>query len=73
MKKNDESDNQGTAIVDTAQTLCVIEEHAASLKVSADVFAAVKQFKGWQAGKKVERREFEKAVKEFLGSPAGGV
>jgi len=53
-------------------TFCAIEAHAEALKISAPVFAAVRQSKGWAAGKKVEKSEFEKAVKDFLGSPIGG-
>jgi hypothetical protein len=32
---------------------CAVEEHAAALGVSAPVFAAVRQHKGWAAGKKL--------------------
>jgi hypothetical protein len=55
-----------------APVFCAVEEHAAAQDITAPVFAAVRQYKGWAAGKKVERSEFEKAVKDFLGSPAGG-
>jgi hypothetical protein len=55
-----------------APVFCAVEEHAAALDVSAPVFAAVRQYKGWAAGKKIDRNGFEKAVKDFLGSPAGG-
>ena len=51
---------------------CAIEEHAKAMSVAAPVFAAVRQYKGWAAGKKVEKSEFERAVKDFLGSPTGG-
>ena len=51
---------------------CAIEEHAAQMSVSAPVFAAVRQYQGWAEGKKVEKREFEEAVRAFLGSPMGG-
>lgn len=57
---------------DAAPVFCAVEEHAAALGVSAPVFAAVRQYKGWAAGKKVERSEFEKSVKDFLNAPAGG-
>jgi hypothetical protein len=53
-------------------TFCAIEEHAATLDVSAPIFAAVRQYKGWAAGKKVEKSEFEQAVHAFLGAPMGG-
>jgi hypothetical protein len=68
-KKTDDTEN-GAA--EAAPLFCAIEEHAAALVVTAPVFAAVRQYKGWAAGKKVEKSEFEKAVKEFLGSPMGG-
>ena len=48
-----------------------IEEHAAALGISAPVFAAVKAANGWNAGKKVEKAEFEKAVNGFLNAPIG--
>lgn len=69
---NYETQNGG-AEKNTAPTFCAIEEHASSLKISVPVFAAVRQFKGWAAGKKVERSDFEKAVNDFLNAPAGGV
>lgn len=50
---------------------CAIEEHAKTLNVSAPVFAAVVEANAWAAGKKIERRDFEKAVKDFLNAPAG--
>jgi hypothetical protein len=55
-----------------APVFCAVEEHAAALGITAPVFAAVRQYKGWASGKKVERSEFEKAAKDFLGSPMGG-
>jgi hypothetical protein len=51
---------------------CAVEEHAAALGITVPVFAAVRQYKGWASGKKVDKNEFERAVKDFLGSPAGG-
>jgi hypothetical protein len=64
--------NDGESRAD-APVFCAIEEHATALGVSAPVFAAVRQYKGWAAEKKVERSEFEKAVNAFLGAPMGGV
>ncbi len=49
-----------------------IEEHAARLYIAAPIFAAVMQAQNWAAGKKVEKIEFEKAVKAFLSNPIGG-
>ncbi|MDR0402033.1 MAG: hypothetical protein LBH35_00430 [Treponema sp.] len=49
-----------------------VEEHAAALGISSPIFAAVKVAKGWNAGKKVERTEFKKAVDGFLKAPTGG-
>jgi hypothetical protein len=51
---------------------CAVEKHAAAQGVSAPVFAAVRQYKDWAAGKKVEKSEFEKAVRDFLNAPVGG-
>ena len=48
-----------------------IEEHAKARRLSAPVFAAVRQMKGWAAGKKVEEAEFTEAVNAFLNAPAG--
>jgi hypothetical protein len=58
--------------LNSAAALYAIEEHAAALKISAPVFAAVKQANGWAAGKKVEKEEFQKAVDGFLKAPIGG-
>jgi hypothetical protein len=74
-KKNDFENGAENMTADeqrNAPVFCAIEEHASALGVSAPVFAAVRQYKGWAAGKKVEKSEFERAVKDFLGSPAGG-
>ncbi|MHB9292682.1 hypothetical protein Holit_01784 [Hollandina sp. SP2] len=49
-----------------------IEEHAKARGLSAPVFAAVRQMKGWSEGKKVEVTEFNEAVNTFLGAPIGG-
>ena len=53
-------------------TFLAVEEHAANLQISAPVFQAVMQAQNWAAGKKVEKAEFEKAVKAFLNAPIGG-
>jgi hypothetical protein len=60
---------EGTAI---PPTFLAIEEHAKTRHISAPVFAAVRQMKGWSAGKKVEEAEFKEAVDAFLGAPIGG-
>jgi hypothetical protein len=65
--ENREEDTGGNVPV-----FCAIEEHAAARGISAPVFAAVKQARGWAAGKKVEKAEFEKAVKGFLKASMGG-
>jgi hypothetical protein len=49
-----------------------IEEHAKARNISAPVFAAIRQMKGWAAGKNVEEAEFKDAVTAFLGAPIGG-
>jgi hypothetical protein len=74
-KKNEsgEMENQEAPTEVTAGTFCAIEEHAKTLNVSAPVFAAVRQSKNWAAGKKIEKSDFEKSIKDFLGSPIGGV
>jgi hypothetical protein len=69
---------EGTAATEaTGQTAAppaflAIEEHAKALRISAPVFAAVRQMKGWAEGKKVADAEFSKAVNAFLGAPIGG-
>jgi hypothetical protein len=50
-----------------------IEEHKINLNVSAPVFAAVIQAKGWASGKRVPVEVFDKAVKDFLGAPMDGI
>jgi hypothetical protein len=75
-KKNDFENNAESMTADeqrNAPVFCAIEEHAAALGIAAPVFAAVRQYKGWAAGKKVEINVFERAVKDFLNAPAGGV
>ena len=75
-RKNDETEQQGAredaGIPKDTPAFRAIEEHAKTLGISEAVFAAVRQYKGWAAGKKVERSEFEKAVNDFLSAPAGG-
>jgi len=51
------------------QGIATIEEHKKNLNVSAPVFAAVIQAKGWASGKRVPVEVFEKAVKDFLDAP----
>ena len=69
---------EGTAAEEGSEQTAVppaflaIEEHAAALGVSAPVFAAVRQYRGWAEGKKVKKDEFEEAVNTFLNSPIGG-
>jgi hypothetical protein len=77
MAKKDEGGGFLEAPVETGAAWNVpatltVEEHAKTLNVSAPVFAAVRQYKGWAAGKKIERSEFEKAVNAFLNAPMGG-
>jgi hypothetical protein len=61
---------EGTA--ETPPTFLAIEEHAKTRNIAAPIFAAVRQMKGWSAGKKVEEAEFAEAVNAFLGAPMGG-
>jgi len=68
-QKAGQKKNQKEAKPETA----TIEEHRKNLNVSAPVFAAVIQAKGWASGKKVPVEVFEKAVKDFLGAPMDGV
>jgi hypothetical protein len=69
---------EGAAVAEAAAqaavppTFLAIEEHAKARGLSAPVFAAVRQMKGWSAGKKVEEAEFAGAVNAFLGAPIGG-
>lgn len=53
-------------------TFLAIEQHAKARRISAPVFAAVRQMKGWSEGKKVPEAEFNEAVNAFLGAPIGG-
>jgi len=53
--------------------IATIEEHKKNMNISAPVFAAVIQSKGWASGKRVPVAVFEKAVKDFLGAPMDGV
>jgi hypothetical protein len=75
-KKNDsgvEAPDNNTQINAEGCAFCAIEELAKVLKISAPVFAAVTQANNWAAGKKIEKAEFEKAVKNFLNAPVGGL
>jgi hypothetical protein len=56
----------------TPPTFLAIEEHAKARNIAAPIFAAVRQMKGWSAGKKVEEAAFVEAVNVFLGAPMGG-
>jgi len=49
-----------------------IEEHAATLSVSAPIFAGVMQCKKWASGKRVPLTDFKQAVKDFSGASMGG-
>lgn len=74
-EKTDEQSGTMTGVLLPARkspTFRAIEEHAATMKVSAPVLAAVCQSEGWAAGKSVEKTEFERAVNGFLGSGIGG-
>lgn len=72
MSKKEDTENRAADEWRDVPVFRAIEEHAKAMSVAAPVFAAVAQYKGWAAGKKVEKSEFEKAVKDFLGSPIGG-
>lgn len=52
--------------------LLTVEEHSKRQKLTAPIFAAVMQSKGWASGKKVTKSEFEEAINAFLGAPMGG-
>jgi hypothetical protein len=71
---NESKDGQKDA-VDTKQKVPVcltVEEHAKRQRLTAPIFAAVMQSKGWASGKKVSKSEFEEAINAFLGAPMGG-
>ena len=72
---NESKDGQKDA-VDTRQKgpvlLLTVEEHAKRQKLTAPIFSAVMQSKGWASGKKVSKSEFEGAINAFLESPMGG-
>jgi hypothetical protein len=67
MNMSEKTEEEGTAV------FLAIEEHASAMSISAPVFAAVLQYKGWAMGKKIEKNEFEEAVKDVLNAPIGGV
>lgn len=81
-RENDKTEHQESEIqtdesqkADTSKDkseLQAIENHAVNLKISVSVLAAVKQSKKWATGKKVTKDEFEKAVKDFLGTSVSG-
>jgi hypothetical protein len=74
MSRKDENGGSPETPAETVTPgFCAIEDHAKTMNVSAPVFAAVRQYKGWAEGKKIEKGEFEKAVKDFLNAPVGGV
>jgi hypothetical protein len=54
------------------QELLAIEEHAAKLKVSKPIVAAIMQAEGWAEGKKVTKTAFLAANDAFLNGPMGG-
>ena len=49
-----------------------IETLAEEMKLDTAVFAGVKAFMGWVNGKTATKKEFESAVKDFLGAPLRG-
>ena len=49
-----------------------VEEHAKKMKLSGPIFAGVMESQRWAPGKRVEKTEFEKAVRSFLDAPQGG-
>jgi hypothetical protein len=61
--------NDGASV---PSTFLAIEEHAKAQRISAPIFAAVRQMQGWSEGKKVAETEFNEAVTAFLGAPVGG-
>lgn len=40
--------------------------------VGSVVLAGVMEFKRWRSGKQVSEKDFDRAVEEFRGAPAGG-
>jgi hypothetical protein len=58
---------------DGKQNIAAIEEHKKNLNISAPIFAAVVQSKGWASGKRVPEAIFKEAVEDFLGAPMDGV
>ena len=76
-KNDDHLDNQNDSDLSKSDGnnsgLPTIEEHAEKLNIDAPVFAAVMQSNKWACGKKVPEDVFEKAVKDFLCAPIGGI
>ena len=69
--QGDGAGEAGVGQVAVQPTFLAIEEHAKTRQLSAPVFAAVRQMKGWSGGKKVEKAEFAEAVDAFLSAPVG--
>jgi|GEM_PF-1262524 len=68
--------NQGDPVPDRNKDksgLLTIEEHAKNMNIGAPVFTAVMESNKWAIGKRVSTVAFEKAVKDFLGAPIGGI
>jgi hypothetical protein len=59
-------------VLSDAKASMTVEEHAKRQKLTAPIFSAVMQSKGWASGKKVSKSEFEEAINAFLGAPMGG-
>ncbi len=66
------ADTKKGPVLSDAKASMTVEEHAKRQRLTAPIFAAVMQSKGWASGKKVTKTEFEEAIKAFLGSPMGG-
>jgi len=66
------ADTKKGPVLSDAKASMTVEEHAKRQRLTAPIFAAVMQSKGWASGKKVTKTEFEEAINTFLDSPMGG-
>ncbi|PHS34901.1 MAG: hypothetical protein COA82_06635 [Alkaliphilus sp.] len=49
-----------------------IEKLAKDKQIDKAIFVGASAFKGWSSGKMVTKKEFESAIKDFLGSSLRG-
>jgi len=60
------------AVKKEAEEQFAVEALADEMKIDTAIFAGVKAFMGWANGRMATKKEFESAVKDFLGAPLRG-